>query len=391
MNHQDRWLLPAGITEILPSEAVYFEQLHRRLVDLYTTWGYELVIPPMIEYLDSLLVGIGDTLELQTFKLLDQLTGRMMGVRADMTPQIARIDAHHLKRDVPTRLCYLGTVLHTRPNKFAGSRSPFQVGAELYGYAGVAGDVEIISLMLETLQTTGITEFHVDIGHVGIYRTLIQQAQLSKEQEAQLFDAIKRKAIDEIDALLGNWHTPCAAHEMLYELAQLDGEVDILHTARRIFAKAPDAIHHALDDLSHLANQLNQHHLYFDLAELRGYSYHTGIVFTVYVPKYGQAIAKGGRYDIGKQFGRSRPATGFSTNLRALVSFSQLPDKPSAIFAPAVDDPQLKQIITQLRQQQHRVICELPEQVGDAKAMGCDRELRYLNQQWQIVELNITN
>lgn len=391
MNHQDRWLLPAGITEILPLEAVHFEQLHRRLVDLYTTWGYELVIPPMIEYLDSLLVGIGDTLELQTFKLLDQLTGRMMGVRADMTPQIARIDAHHLKRDVPTRLCYLGTVLHTRPNKFAGSRSPFQVGAELYGYAGVAGDVEIISLMLETLQATGIKEFHVDIGHVGIYRTLIQQAQLSKEQEAQLFDAIKRKAIDEIDGLLGNWHTPCAAHEMLYELAQLDGEVDILQTARRIFAKAPDAIHQALDDLSHLANQLNQHHLYFDLAELRGYTYHTGIVFTVYVPKYGQAIAKGGRYDIGKQFGRSRPATGFSTNLRALVSFSEQPDKPSAIFAPAIDDPQLKQIITQLRQQQHRVICQLPEQIGDAKAMGCDRELRYLNQQWQIVELNITN
>jgi len=391
VNHKDRWLLPAGITEVLPPEAAHFEQLHRRLVNLYTTWGYELVIPPMIEYLESLLVGVGDTLELQTFKLIDQLTGRMMGIRADMTPQIARIDAHHLKREVPTRLCYLGTVLHTRPNKFAGSRSPLQVGAELYGYAGVAGDVEIISLMLETLQAIDIKDFHIDIGHVGIYRTLIQEAQLNKEQETQLFDAIKRKAIDEIDVLLGNWHTPCAAHEMLYELAQLDGKDDILHTARRIFNTASDPIHQALDDLVHLSEQLGQHNLYFDLAELRGYTYHTGIVFTAYVPQYGQAIAKGGRYDIGKMFGRSRPATGFSTNLRALASFSRLPDKPSTIFAPAINDPQLKQIIAQLRQQKQLVICELPEQIGDAKAMGCDRELRLINQNWQVVELNTSN
>ncbi len=388
MSYQDRWLLPAGITEILPDEATHLETLRRRLIDLYARWGYKLVIPPMIEYLESLLVDRGDALDLQTFKLTDQLTGRLMGVRADMTPQVARIDAHHLKRDVPTRLCYLGTVLHTRPNIFAGSRSPLQVGAELYGYQGIAADVEVLSLMLETLRETGITDFHIDIGHVGIYQSLIEQTPLNPTEKEQLFDAIKRKASAEIHTLLSNISKPL--RDMLIELVQLNGDFSVLKDARQLFSTAPPEIHAALDELEELSTQLNHVPLYLDLAESRGYNYHTGVVFAAYIPKHGQAIAKGGRYDISdKMFGCHRPATGFSANLRTLVSVR--PDafqaKQSAIFAPAQNDTALAAMVKQLREDGEIVICDLPKQQGDARAMGCDRELRLTTEGWQVVLL----
>ena len=296
MSYQDRWLLPAGITDSLPEEATYLEKLRRRLIDVYATWGYELVIPPLIEYLESLLVGTGQILELQTFKITDQFTGRMMGIRADMTPQIARIDAHRLRRDIPTRLCYLGTVLHTRPNPFAGSRSPFQVGAELFGYQGVDSDIEILSLMLETLKITGITDFHIDIGHVEIYRCLVAQAQreikpaqrhISKTVtsanseaakadeepffnfEEQLFDAIKRKADTEVKALLSKWNISRPLRQMLSELPQLHGDAQVLQAARRLFNPAPRKIHTALDELEQLQAQWQGMPLHFDLAEFQ--------------------------------------------------------------------------------------------------------------------------
>jgi ATP phosphoribosyltransferase regulatory subunit len=389
MQYQDYWLLPAGITEILPEEAALLEDLRRKLLDLYARWGYEMVIPPMIEYVESLLVGGGKALDLQTFRLTDQLTGRMMGVRADMTPQVARIDAHHLKRDVPTRLCYWGTVLHTRPNNFAGSRSPMQVGAELYGYKGVSSDIEVLALMLETLRVVGLTEFHLDVGHVEIYRSLVNQAQLDATQEIQLFDAIKRKAAVELAELLKTWRVETALATMLNSLIHLHGDNNVLTEARHQFKTAPTAVHHALDELEQLDAALDHTPLHFDLAELRGYSYHTGIVFAAYIDKHGEAIAKGGRYDdIGKIFGRARPATGFSTNLRNLVAFTPAPPKLlTRIFAPYSTSPNWMAKVQELRSQGEIVICGLPQQVGDAKMMECTRELHQTGNDWQIIDV----
>ena len=419
MSYQDRWLLPAGIIDSLPEESAHLEKLRRRLLDVYATWGYELVIPPLMEYLESLLVGTGQILDLQTFKLTDQFTGRLMGIRADMTPQIARIDAHRLRREVPTRLCYLGTVLHTRPNSFSGSRSPLQVGVELFGYQGVDSDIEILSLMLETLEITGITDFHIDIGHVEIYRRLIAQAKREIKQtqqpipttiiqtdceeeneeplfefEEQLFDAIKRKANTEIKTLLSQWNISQPLRQMLSELPQLHGDAQVLQAARRIFNRAPHGVHTALDELEQLQAQWHGMPLHFDLAELRGYSYHMGVIFAAYVSQHGRAIAKGGRYDIGKAFGYSRPATGFSTNLRTIVSLQPeiFSTKPAAIFAPptptdALLATTLATTIRRLREQGEVVISRLPHQIGDAQAMGCDRELRLTATGWQVTPL----
>jgi len=388
MQYQDYWLLPSGITEILPEEAALLEDLRRKLLDLYARWGYEMVIPPMIEYVESLLVGGGKALDLQTFRLTDQLTGRMMGVRADMTPQVARIDAHHLKRDVPTRLCYWGTVLHTRPNNFAGSRSPMQVGAELYGDKGVSSDIEVLALMLETLRMVGLSEFHLDVGHVEIYRSLVNQAQLDATQEIQLFDAIKRKAAVELAELLKTWQVATPLATMLNSLIHLHGDINVLTEARQQLQTAPAAVHHALDQLEQLHTALNHTPLHFDLAELRGYSYHTGIVFAAYIDKHGEAIAKGGRYDdIGKIFGRARPATGFSTNLRTLVTFAATPPKSTRIFAPYSPAPSLMAKVQELRAQGEIVICGLPQQVGGATAMGCTKELHQAGDEWQLIDV----
>ncbi|MCV6639266.1 ATP phosphoribosyltransferase regulatory subunit [Candidatus Albibeggiatoa sp. nov. NOAA] len=389
MNYQDRWLLPAGITEILPYDAAKLEQHRRQILDFFKTWGYELVIPPMIEYVESLLVDTGRNLDLQTFKLTDQLTGRMMGVRADMTPQVARIDAHHLKRDTPSRLCYLGAVLHTRPNSFAGSRAPIQVGAELYGYEDVASDAEILSLMLETLRLVDIHDFHVDVGHVQIYQSLREAANLDQDQQNQLTKAVKRKAQAEIKQLLTEWNVDADLQTMLVELVELNGDQSVLEEARKVLAKAPQAVHTALDDLNRLREQLPEETLHFDLAEARGYSYHTGIVFAAYVAKHGDAIAKGGRYDnLGKAFGKDRPATGFSTNLATLASLASF-EEPfiNKYFAPASQDPALKREIKILRSAGEIVMTELPNQQGDAKALGCTHTFQLIDGQWSIVPL----
>ena len=388
MNSQNLWLLPAGINEVLPEEATYIETLRRRLINLYQSWGYELVIPPMLEYLDAMLMGAGQVLELQTFKLTDQLTGRLMGIRADMTPQVARIDAHHLKRNHPTRLCYLGTVLHTRPNKFAGSRTPEQVGAELYGYAGIAADAEILSLMLHTLRAVGITDFLIDVGHVQIYRTLLKETTLNPTQLEALSAAMKHKSTADLDALLLELPISQTLKQLFRALIELNGDGSILKEARRTLATAPTAVHKALDDLEKLHAQFKGENLYFDLAESRGYSYHEGVVFAAYIDKHGQAIAKGGRYDLGKIFGQARPATGFSANLRTLVSLTDIPAKPKGIFTPPLyTDRKLIDIVSQLRQQGEIVICSLPDQREDAQTMGCDRELRLRQGEWQVIDL----
>ncbi|MCG6935330.1 MAG: ATP phosphoribosyltransferase regulatory subunit [Proteobacteria bacterium] len=391
MMKNNRWLLPEGIEEALPDKAWQLELLRRQLLDLFDSWGYDLVMPPFIEYLESLLVATGNDLDLQTFKLTDQLTGRMMGVRADMTPQVARIDARHLDSTAPSRLCYLGTVLHTRPDGFAGSRSLLQVGAELYGHAGIESDVEVLSLMLDTLGQVGIEQPYLDLGHVGIYRALVAQAGLTRLQEEDLFDALQRKARPELTALLDSMALDDAVAEMLNALAELNGSTEVMAAARSAFRAASDELNAALENLDAIARLLQQQRpdlrLHYDLAELRGYNYHTGAVFAAYVPGHGQAIAQGGRYDgIGEAFGKSRPATGFSTDLRTLALLGGVVNRKQAgILAPAGDDTDLQNKIRSLRASGERVIVALPGQQGKARDMQCDRQLIKTEQGW-IVE-----
>src|SRR5680860_253176 len=393
MGIQDRWLLPEGIEEALPQQAERLEHYRRALLDLYHGWGYELVVPPLIEYLESLLVGASHDLELLTFKLPDQLTGRMMGVRPDMTPQVARIDAHLLKRDVPVRLCYFGTVLRTRAEGVAGSRRPLQVGAELYGHAGLDSDLEIIRLMLETLRLTGVQAVHLDLGHVGIYWNLARNAGLNEAQEFALFELLQRKAVSEIEQYLDGVGLPARARDQLLALTELNGGDEVLARARALFADTDTKVDAALDYLALAASRLRRYapdiELHFDLAELRGYQYHTGVVFAAFARGQGQEIARGGRYDeIGKVFGRARPATGFSTDLNILIGLGARAPAPSrpTVFAPASDDPELHALIARLRAAGERVICGLAGQQGDARTMGCGRELIQSNDNWIVEE-----
>ena len=394
MSGIDHWLLPEGIEEMLPEQAWRLEQLRRRLLDTYQAWGYGLIIPPMVEFLESLLTGTGHDLDLQTFKLTDQLTGRLLGVRADMTPQAARIDAHALKREVPVRLCYLGTVLHTLPDGFAGSRSPLQVGCELFGHAGIESDLEILGLMLETLALTGIENVHLDLGHVGIFRALTAGAGLTPEQETDLFDVLQRKALPEIEVLLASFGTATPWRERLARLATLHGGAEVLEQARMALNGVGDAVTAALDNLAAIAAQVQvrwpQLPLHFDLAELRGYGYQTGVVFAAFVPGCGQEVARGGRYDqIGEVFGRARPATGFSADLRTLMALSQSGEVAprGAVFAPASYAPDLAQRIADLRASGEQVIRALPGQAGGAREMGCDREFVQQGDQWALKKL----
>jgi ATP phosphoribosyltransferase regulatory subunit len=391
MTDSSRWLLPEGIVEVLPEQAKRVESLRRQLLDLYRSWGYELVIPPFIEYLESLLTGTGNDLDLQTFKLTDQLNGRMMGVRADMTPQIARIEAHTLKRDVPTRLCYLGTVLRTRPLELGGPRGPLQVGAELYGHRGAQSDVEVITLMVESLDTVGVKDILVDLGHVGIFRALSKEVGLNEAQEGDLFDILQRKSVPELNDFLVDLDASDMNKSRLAALCNLSGGEEVLSDATELFQDCGEAVLPALDELKQVAELLRTRlpalEIHYDLAELRGYRYHTGVVFAAYSTGRGQAVAQGGRYDdIG---GEHRPATGFSADLKQLIQLSgeEVSSYSKAVLAPWSDDESLQVMVKQLRAQGERVIQLLPGQKGDGKAMGCDRELIMQEQRWQVVPL----
>lgn len=394
IRHTNRWLLPEGIEELLPAQALVLEQMRREILDLYRGWGYELILPPFIEYLDSLLTGTGHDLDLQTFKLIDQMSGRLLGVRADMTPQAARIDAHRLQREAPTRLCYLGTVLHTLPDGFAGSRSLLQVGAELFGHGGAESDVEILQLMVETLDLTGVRDVYIDLGHVGIFRGLARDAGLDADQEDCLFDALQRKAIPEIRAFLAELELSTAQRERLAGLATLNGDEEVLqHAAELLDGSGPAALA-ALDNLQRIATLARRRlpgvALHFDLAELRGYQYQTGLVFAAFVADCGQEIARGGRYDdIGKVFGRARAATGFSTDLRSLMQLGsrEWPAAAGAILAPMDDDPALAEKVRQLRAQGEVVIQQLPGQQGSIREMRCNRTLRWEGTHWVVEKI----
>ncbi len=394
MSQNNTWLLPEGIDELLPPEAAQVEALRRKLLDLYQTWGYELVMTPFIEYLDSLLTGTGSDLDVHTFKLTDQVSGRMMGVRADITPQVARIDAHKLRRDTPTRLCYMGSVLRTRSKHFGGTRNPLQVGAELFGHDGIASDVEILLLMLETIRAAGVRQLHVDLGHVGIYRALVKQTGLDHEQEMALFEALQRKAIPEIKSLISGFDLSDSDASMLNALAQLNGDERVLDKARELLSAASAEVHEALDYLQQVAVQVRRRvpelSIHYDLAELRAYHYQTGVVFAAFTPGSGTEIARGGRYnDVGKAFGRARPATGFSAYLKVLarVAEEQQPPRREAILAPWSEDAGLLSLVEQLRNEGKCVIWELPGQQGDAEQMQCASVIRHSGAGWVVESL----
>ncbi|MFO1422017.1 MAG: ATP phosphoribosyltransferase regulatory subunit [Candidatus Competibacteraceae bacterium] len=390
---EDRWLLPEGIEEILPPAASRLERLRRKLLDLYRSWGYELVVPPLIEFLESLLTGTGNDLELQTFKLTDQLSGRMMGVRADMTPQVARIDAHLLKRDAPVRLCYMGTVLRTRADGFGGSRSPYQAGVELYGHRGHESDLEVLTLMLETLTVAGVGEVHLDLGHVAIFRELVRRAGLDREREGVLFEALQRKALPEIRRQLAEWAPSAECGESFLALAELNGGPEVLDEAGSRLVAAGSKVCEALATLRRLVDTLQRQWpelpIHVDLAELRGYHYHTGVLFAAYVPGQGQAVAQGGRYDeIGQVFGRARPATGFSTDLATLLLLGSAPEGAAdGIYAPPVGDAALERWVADLRDRGERVIRALPGAEVEPGVLGCDRILAQREGEWGVVPL----
>jgi ATP phosphoribosyltransferase regulatory subunit len=393
MTSAKRWLLPDGVEEILPAEAHKLESLRRRVLDLYSSWGYRLVITPLIEFLDSLLVGTSHDLDIHTFKITDQLSGRMMGIRADMTPQAARIDAHCLNQDGLVRLCYADNALHTKPRGIMTSRVPILIGAELYGYSGVACDVELVCLMHETLQVVGIEKQLVVLGHVGIFRSLLSETELDEATRQRLFDAVQRKAYDEIDDVLDAAVIDVELREQLAKLTRMSGGSSVLEQAREAFAEGSADVSAELDELIAVAEGVRKRipdvELGFDLCELRGYEYHTGIVFASYTEGYGRAVAKGGRYDhIGEVFGRARPASGFDTDLKTLAKLTNAEfPLPLGILAPESDDEALIARIRELRQSGEMVIINLgAEDISDqlCEEQQCDRKLVLENGSWEV-------
>ncbi|WP_345792837.1 ATP phosphoribosyltransferase regulatory subunit [Thauera sp. JM12B12] len=381
-----RWVLPDHIQDALPSDAHQIEALRRRLLDAFRVRGYQLVIPPLLEYLDSLTTGAGEDLKLRTYKLVDQLSGRSMGVRADMTPQVTRIDAHLLNRRGVSRLCYCGSVLHTLPSSLTATREPLQLGAELYGHAGIEADVEILRLLAEVLRLAEVPASRIDIGHVGIFHALAARAGLVPGRERELFDLLQAKDVPELKRMLADVAEP--ARSALLALPELYGGPDVLDEAA---ARLPqDAeIGRLLGELRQLAAALADLPVSFDLADLRGYNYHSGVVFAAYGAESPAALALGGRYDrVGEAFGRARPAVGFSLDLRELVW--RLPSTSTmagAVLAPLDGDGALAAEVAALRARGEIVLNALPGHDGTWNEAGCDRQLVKRGDRWAVVPL----
>jgi len=379
------WVLPDHIADVLPSEARRIEEVRRRLLDMARCYGYELVMPPLLEHLESLLTGTGEALGLQTFKLVDQISGRMMGLRADSTPQVARIDAHLLNRTGVARLSYCGPVLHTRPAAPHASREPLQLGAEIYGHAGLEADLEILELALDSLRAAHVGELTVDLGDVRIVNALLAQAALAPEQTAEVHAALATKDASALAQLTANEPTDIA--RALQQLTQLYGDVTILEEARRVLPPLP-AIHAALDQLQWLASHLEGASVSFDLADLRGYAYYSGTRFAVYAAGAPDAVVRGGRYDaVGSVFGRKRPAVGFSLDIKALVAVARPAGLRAAIRAPWGEGQALREAIAELRAAGETVVCVLPGHESEVDEFQCDRELVQLDAAWRVTAI----
>ena len=381
------WMLPEYIEDVLPAEAARLETLRRRLLDLFKVHGYHYVIPPTLEYLESLITGTGHDLDLATFKVVDQLTGRLMGVRADMTPQAARIDAHMLNQQGVSRLCYAGTVLRTKPDGLARTREPLQLGAELFGHAGIESDIEIQRLMIKSLQLLGLKDLHIDFSHVAIFECLVREGCINVDLEESIYAALQSK--DKVAVAQLAIDLPESVRQALVSLTDLNGDVTVLEKAHNLLPKLPE-ITQALANLSAVANKLNdlKVSITFDLGELRGYHYHSGVVFAAYASGYTGPVALGGRYDeVGVSFGRARPATGFSLDLRGIVSTFAPASLPKGILAPESNDKHLLNKIEALRTDGLIVIQVLPNSDINLNELNCDSALILRNGEWLIEAL----
>ncbi len=384
-----KWLLPEYIEDILPEPARRLEALRRAMLDLFALHGYQLVQPPMLEYVESLLTGTGHDLDLRTFKLVDQLSGRMLGVRADCTPQVARIDAHLMNRKGVNRLCYAGSVLHTLPAGLNRTREPLQIGAEIYGHAGIESDLEVQRLMLDALRLAGVAQLQLDIGHVAVFRTLVGKARVAPELEAELFRAVQAKDVPALARLVRKLDRKLGA--ALQALPELAGGVDVLTKAKRVLPDYSE-IKQALSQLRALATTSIEDagtEICVDLGELRGLHYHSGVVFAVYAQGWSNALALGGRYDeIGKAFGRARPATGFSIDLREIVASAPAAEMREAVLAPYLPhDAALQRRIDVLRKAGEVVIVDLPGHDKARDELGCNRKLALRNGKWIVEKL----
>jgi ATP phosphoribosyltransferase regulatory subunit len=383
------WVLPDHIADVLPSEARHIEELRRELLDTARGYGYELVMPPLIEHIESLLSGTGEALDLQTFKLVDQLSGRTLGLRADTTPQVARIDAHLLNRQGVARLCYCGPVVHTRPDGPHATREPLQFGAEIYGHAGLEADTEILFLALDCLRSAGVARAQtplVDLADARIVRSLLADASIDAATLARVHAALAAKDDSELSVLTRNF--PAASRDALRALVNLYGDADVLDEAARVLPDTP-LVREALADLRRLAARLRDDapdvRVSFDLSDLRGYAYYSGMRFGIYVEGAADALVRGGRYDeVGAVFGRNRPAVGFSVDLRELVGV--LPARPlrAAIRAPWSEAPGLRSAISALRDGGETVVCALPGHDSEIDEFHCDRELVEQAGQWHV-------
>lgn len=378
------WLLPEGISDVLPSEARFLEKLRRSAVDLYRGYGYELVMPPLLEYTDSLLTGVGADLDLRTLKLVDQVSGRLLGLRADITPQVARIDAHILNRAGVVRLCYAASVLHARPLHPLATREPFYVGAELYGHPSVAADAEVLELAVRSLALAPVAQVRFDLGHTRILRALLELDPAAQRLADEIVAALSTKDAAALAALSAELAAP--AGPALRALARLHGGEEVLAAARAELPSSP-ALAAALDELQQLVAVLRRvgAAVSIDLADLHGFRYHTGATFAAYAAGWPVALARGGRYDdIGRAFGRARPATGFSIDLRELTRLNQ-GTSARAILAPAGDDGQLAALVETLRAAGEVVIRRLGDD-DRVDGLDCDREVRHVDGVWQVVE-----
>jgi ATP phosphoribosyltransferase regulatory subunit len=389
-----RWLLPDGVQETLPPDAAAVESLRHEILQVFERWGYDLVMPAMIEYMDSLLTGTAHSLDTRTFALVDQLSGKQMGVRSDMTPQVARIDAHLLadsaKQQRVARLCYCGHLLHAIGDGITSSRTPLQIGAEIFGSDSISADVEVLSLMVATLHGVGLSEISIDVGHVGIFRNLVKNTDIDNHQEARLFDMLQRKSTPDLQQYLQGLPLSPERSQQICQLALLNGDVSVIDEARERYRDVGSEMLASLDTMQNVVEALQVKYphtlINCDLAELRGYSYHTGLVFAAFLPGQGREIARGGRYnDVGEVFGNARPATGFSADLLNLYQLCNVASGiPTGILAPDQRDTELTELIELLRSQGERVVVDLTEAAAGAIDQNCNRHIIRVDGAWTV-------